>query len=120
MAETAVVDCLLNGVLGVGGNLVDGDLGNAVVVEGKDVGAGALAHTAADAILVDRSLHGEILSLVRVPFPIDYVCTLFSSPRQLVLDESHKRRPGRDLRFIPTSLPTLTLLECDQTAPRNR
>ena len=33
--DGAVVNSLLDSVLGVGGNLVDGDLGNAVVVAGQ-------------------------------------------------------------------------------------
>ena len=67
--DGAVVSSLLSSVLGLLGNvLLDGN-GDAVVRDGEDVGAGALAESAADAILVDRSLHVWILSLAWAPCP---------------------------------------------------
>ena len=63
-ADGAVVCCLLCGVLVLLGNLVDDSLSGALVADCENLGAGALAETAADALFADRCLHDVILSLV--------------------------------------------------------
>ena len=57
-AHGAVIGGVLDVVLKLLGNLVDDDLGNALVANLEHVTSSALAQAAADALLVDSSPHG--------------------------------------------------------------
>ena len=77
--DGAVVRRLLGAVLGVLGHVALDGVRHAVVADAEDVGAGALAKTAADAILVDRSLPVAFLSLeLLVPGPLTQGLNLFT------------------------------------------
>ena len=77
--DGAVVSRLLGAALGILGHVALDGVRDAVVTDAKDVGAGALAKTAADAILVDRSLHVAFLSLeLLVPGPLTQGPNLFT------------------------------------------